>query len=102
VQLFERSWGELQMRQRVHQARAQLPDTAGPLHSQGVLVRALDTLQALSPSYLRRLLRHADALRWLEQAQGADLLEARDVLGAPAPAKRRTRKAPPAAAGDEG
>ncbi|MCH8500142.1 MAG: DUF2894 domain-containing protein [Marinobacter sp.] len=47
----------------------QLPPDAGPLNSQRLFVKALQTLQDTAPAYLQHLLTQLETLQWLEQAE---------------------------------
>ena len=81
MQVFGSQWARLRLDQQLHRAHQQQPANAGPLHSQRVVLQALQQLRSLSPAYLQHLMAQADALLWLEDH------------GAAAPA-------PPAAAGN--
>ena len=48
---------------------AQAPADAGPLNSQRLVVKALQTLQEIAPEYLQHLLTQLETLQWLEQAE---------------------------------
>ncbi|MFK8040828.1 DUF2894 domain-containing protein [Congregibacter sp.] len=52
---------------RIEQAMATLPDSAGPLNSQGLIVKALVALDQRAPEYLEYLASYLDTLLWLEE-----------------------------------
>lgn len=89
---FRGEWVRLRAEQRLAGALAQVPANAGPLHSAGLALRAVQLMRTLSPAYLQHLVVHADALLWLEAATGDD------ALPLPAPVRsgggRRARTAP--------
>ena len=62
----------------------QAPDNPGPLNSHGLVLRALQQMQALSLAYLTRFLAQAEAWAWLDQASNA-------VPAVPAPARLKKR-----------
>ena len=70
VVTFQGTWSRLRVEQRLHQALAQVPAQAGPLHSARIVSRALQTLHELSPAYLDAFMTHVDALQWMEQTSG--------------------------------
>ena len=71
VQFFKRTWSRLSADQRLAQARATLPENAGPLNSHHLVHRSLTLMRELSPEYLERFVGYIDALQWLEQANEA-------------------------------
>lgn len=70
VTAFKHTWSRLRAEQRLRQALAQVPATAGPLNSSHVMNRALQAMHQLSPAYLDAFMLHVDTLLWLEQAGG--------------------------------
>ena len=70
VTAFKSTWSRLRAEQRLHQAAAQVPGNAGPLHSSQVVYRALRELHTLSPAYLDGFMSHVESLMALEQAAG--------------------------------
>ncbi|EAQ96841.1 DUF2894 domain-containing protein [Congregibacter litoralis] len=52
---------------RIAQAMATLPEAAGPLNSQGLVVKALVVLDERAPEYLEHLASYLDTLLWLEE-----------------------------------
>ena len=77
LQFFQRTWSRLSAEQRLAQARATLPDNAGPLNSHHLVHRARTLMHELSPEYLERFVGYIDALQWLEQANEAEAQELR-------------------------
>ena len=71
VQQHRSTWAQLQTDQRLHQALVQVPDNAGPLNTQRLLLQALTLMREVSPSYLQHFMAHAEALLWLEAASPA-------------------------------
>jgi hypothetical protein len=67
---FRGEWARLRAEQRLAGALAQVPAKAGPLHSTGLALRAVQLMRALSPGYLQHFVVHVDALLWLEAATG--------------------------------
>jgi hypothetical protein len=68
---FRQSWARLDVTQQLQRSKRQAPKNAGPLNSQGLVLRALQQLQAISPDYLDRFVSQIEALMWLEQADTA-------------------------------
>lgn len=94
LQAFRGSWTRLHAERHLHLARASVPDNAGPLNTQGLVLRALQAMQDLSPAVLDHFVVHVEALMWLEQASGGAFATPRDVLGrAPAPPAAGRRRA---------
>lgn len=80
--------GRLKTEHRLRQARAQVPENAGPLHSSRVVHRMLQTLHADAPAYLQALSASVEALAELERELEASLRPAgREARGE----KRRQR-----------
>ncbi|MBK1688706.1 DUF2894 domain-containing protein [Rubrivivax gelatinosus] len=65
--------GRLKAEHRLRQARAQVPENAGPLHSSRVVHRMLQTLHADAPGYLQALSASVEALAELEREFEASL-----------------------------
>jgi len=70
VRYFRDNWSKLSIEREL--AEAQPPENAGPLNSHLLVLRALERLQTVSPDYLHRFAPYAEALLWLEQADGLD------------------------------
>ena len=92
---FRQGWVRLYVAQQLHRSKRQAPENAGPLHSQGLVLRALQQLQSISPDYLERLVPHLESLIWLERAPAAAPPRASDPgrrngsRAAPRPARRK-------------
>jgi hypothetical protein len=84
---FRRSWSRLGAEQRLSQARAVLPDNAGPLNSQALVHRALATMRELSPAYFEHFSGYLDELFRIEQAN-----EALEIAAAAARRPARPRR----------
>ena len=67
---FRDTWSKLRVDQQFHQALADEPENAGPLNSHFLVLRALRRMRDISPAYLQHFMAYADALLWLEQADG--------------------------------
>lgn len=72
------AWRRIGIEQQLRRAMAELPAQAGPLHSQRLVLRALQQMQATAPAYLAAFLAQAEALVALE-----DAIEARRPAAAP-------------------
>lgn len=57
--------------QMVVQAIEAGPENLGPLNTEGLVIRTLSAMRAVSPTYVARMVTHLDTLLWLERA-GAD------------------------------
>ncbi|WOJ94042.1 DUF2894 domain-containing protein [Congregibacter variabilis] len=62
----QRTW-KRDVEARIEQAMATLPEAAGPLNSQGLVVKALLALDQRAPNYLEFLVSYLDTLLWLEE-----------------------------------
>lgn len=62
----QRAW-KRDVEARIEQAMATLPEAAGPLNSQGLVVKALIALDQRAPEYLEHLASYLDTLLWLEE-----------------------------------
>jgi hypothetical protein len=71
VQQHRNTWAQLQIDQRLHQALVQVPDNAGPLNTQRLLLQALTLMRETSPPYLQHFMAHAEALLWLDATSPA-------------------------------
>lgn len=71
VQQHRGTWAQLQIDQRLHQALVQVPDNAGPLNTQRLLLQALTLMRETSPPYLQHFMAHAEALLWLDATSPA-------------------------------
>lgn len=68
---FRHAWSRLAGEQRLLEARADLPENAGPLNAHLLIHRALQRMDALSPGYLGAFLTYAESLLWLESMQSS-------------------------------
>lgn len=68
---FRQLWGQLSTERQIRQSVASVPEGAGPLNSQRLVLRALQTMQGLSPEYLNRYMAYLDTLLWLDEAGAA-------------------------------
>ena len=57
------------MQRELSRSRAARPGQAGPLNSQALALRTLETLETLAPACLDALVAQLEALRWLEDAR---------------------------------
>lgn len=62
----QRAW-KRDVEARIEQAVATLPESAGPLNSQGLVVKTLLALDQRAPDYLQHLASYLDTLLWLEE-----------------------------------
>lgn len=93
---FRDTWSKLRVDQQFHQALADEPENAGPLNSHFLVLRALRLMRDISPAYLKHFMDYADALLWLEQADGGAKPAPKNiVLGE----RDKKRKAPRGKAG---
>jgi len=79
------TWAQLQIDQHLHQALVQVPDNAGPLNTQRLLLQALTLMRETSPPYLQHFVAHAEALLWLQATGPARVMPRKE----PARARRR-------------
>lgn len=85
---FKGTWSRLRAEQRLREALAQVPASAGPLNTSHLVNRALQAMHELSPAYLEAFMLHVDALLGLEQASGGGEMAARPA--APSAGKPRS------------
>jgi hypothetical protein len=71
LRYFRSTWSRLRIDRQLTQSQAQVPENAGPLHSDRLVLRALQTLRELSPAYLNRYMAYVDTLMGLEQARAS-------------------------------
>ena len=64
--LRQRAWRH-DVEQRIEMAYATLPESAGPLNSQGLVAKALTAFDQRTPGYLKHLASYLDTLLWLEE-----------------------------------
>ena len=77
------------MDRQLTQSLAKLPENAGPLNSNLLVLRALTRLRELSPAYLNRFMAYADALLWLDDADAGLVPLKKPVARAIKPARAR-------------
>ena len=70
IRYFRETWSKLSAEKQVAQAMEQGPENAGPLNSHQLVLRSLSVMRDISPDYLNRFMSYADALLWLDQADG--------------------------------
>lgn len=68
VRRFRESLVKISAEKLVTQAMKNIPEDAGPLNPQMLVIRSLATMRNLSPQYLNRFVSYMDTLLWLEQA----------------------------------
>jgi hypothetical protein len=73
LRYFRSTWSRLRVERQLSQSQAQVPDNAGPLNSDRLVMRALQTLRDLSPAYLNGYVAYLDTLMWLDRAQAGVL-----------------------------
>ncbi|MBC7729655.1 MAG: DUF2894 domain-containing protein [Microbacteriaceae bacterium] len=84
VRYFRSTWSRLSVDQQLTRSLARVPENAGPLNSQRLVLRSLQLMREVSPAYLSRFMSYVDTLLWLDQAH---------VAGPPAPAGARRGEA---------
>lgn len=77
VRYFRSTWSRLSVDQQLSRSRARVPENAGPLNSQRLVLRSVELMREVSPAYLSRFMSYVDTLLWLDQAH---------LAGPPAPA----------------
>ncbi len=95
LQFFRDTWARLRVRRQLNLSLAKVPENAGPLHSDRLVLRALQTMQALSPAYLNRYMAYVDALLWLDAAQGGRVAAPSHVARGDSDRKRKPGRARP-------
>ena len=90
LRFFRRNWARLSVDRQLSPSIARVPEQAGPLHSQRLVLRSLQLMREVSPDYLDRFMSYVDALMWLEQAGTAGAAAA--PAGAASGAARQQRK----------
>lgn len=96
VAYFRDDWSKLLSEQQLTQTLARAPENAGPMNSQHLVLRALQTMREHSPEYLQAFMSYVDTLIWLEHASSAKPATSRTATveseGKTGPAKRAARK----------
>lgn len=88
VRYFRSTWSKLSVDRRLTQSLEKMPQNAGPLNSQRLVHRALQTMRDLSPEYLTPFMSYLDALLWLDQANAGSPFTGKDVVLAERDRKR--------------
>src|SRR5690606_7912825 len=65
VRRFAETWSRIATERRLQEALTRAPESAGPLNSHNLMLRAMSLMHGLSPDYLRHFLTQAEALLWL-------------------------------------
>ncbi len=91
LRYFRSTWSRLSLEQQLSRALAQAPDNAGPLNSHFLVLQALIRMRDIAPQYLEGFIAHAQALLWLEQAEGGRGIANRGVGQKPAARKGDAR-----------
>lgn len=65
---FRDAWARRVIDKAVVQAMEEAPEDAGPLNAHRLVIRAISTMQDISPEYLNRFVAYVDTLLWLERA----------------------------------
>lgn len=91
VQRFRETWARLRVDEQLARSQQQAPDNPGPLNSHLLVLRALRSLQDLSPAYLSRFVAQAEALMWLD---GAGVRKPAASGGAPVRGRAGRRRKP--------
>jgi hypothetical protein len=68
VRAFRSTWARLSVDQQLTRSLARIPEQAGPLNSQLLVLRSLKLMRDVSPAYLSRFMSYVDALLWLDEA----------------------------------
>ena len=68
LRVFRSTWSKLGVDRQLTDSLAKVPENAGPLNSNLLVLRSLKLMKATSPAYLERFMSHVDALLWLDQA----------------------------------
>lgn len=91
---FRQLWGQLSTERQMRQSVASVPEGAGPLNSQRLVLRALQSMQQLSPAYLNRYMAYAETLLWLDEAGAVLAPPAPPLPAMPSPAPKPASKPP--------
>lgn len=92
------TWLRLRDEQRLAQALSAVPPNAGPLHTQRLVLRALQRMRETSPGCFHRWLSHLETLQWLEHL-AAPTPDPRRPATAASPSSRGTSRRRPGPAG---
>ena len=89
LRYFRSTWSKLSVDRQLNQSLAQAPKNAGPLNSQLLVLRSLQTMRELSPDYLNRFMSYVDALLWLDLVSGGNAPVQAKVAHGESDAKRK-------------
>lgn len=92
VRMFRSSWARLRVDQQLTRSFARIPEQAGPLNSQLLVLRSLQLMRDVAPAYLNRFMSYVDALMWLDQA-GAAGTPAQDGIASASGADKKRKPA---------
>lgn len=92
LRYFRSTWSRLGVDRQLARAFAQAPENAGPLNSHFLVLQALRQLRDIAPEYLEQFMSYADALLWLEQADGAGSPAQKNGLRTERGTKRRSSR----------
>ncbi len=90
VRRFAETWSRIATERRLQEALTRGPESAGPLNSHNLMLRAMSLMHGLSPDYLRHFLAQAEALLWLDQMNQLNTL-GKDGKDGKAAAARKPR-----------
>ena len=71
LRMFRSTWSKLRVDQQLSESLAKVPENAGPLNSNLLVLRSLKLMRDTSPAYLKCFMSYVDALLWLDQASVA-------------------------------
>ena len=71
LRVFRSTWSKLRVDQQLTESLAKVPENAGPLNSNLLVLRSLALMRETSPAYLKCFMSYVDALLWLDQASVA-------------------------------
>jgi len=91
VAYFRQEWSKLSTEQQLTQTLAQAPENAGPMNSQHLVLRSLQTMRDIAPDYLQGFMSYIDTLIWLEHADPTKIMAVRSS-GSDGGSKARTAK----------
>jgi hypothetical protein len=82
---FRSTWARLRVDRQLSLSMARVPENAGPLHTERLVLRALQAMRDISPAYLAHFMAQVDTLLWLEQTRagvsGVPITTARGARG---------------------
>ncbi len=86
------SWTRLRIDRQLQQSQASIPANPGPLNSLLLVLRALQTMQEISPSYLQHFIAHLETLSWLDRAAVGNVVSPAKAAPADGGKKRGARR----------